>query len=299
MNPPFSGTIDRRLQAKIIDINPASNPGAQYFGEVMVLAPDDAAAANQHNNASYRPVAFTGSGSAFNMAFAAPLQGGVPAIEAWKSLDPSVVLTPIDVPGDGRLILAAKATEIGKDQWRYEYALFNFTSDRSAQSFTIPLPAGARISNSGFHDVDYHSGDGLVITTDGTDWPSTITSAAVAWSTQTFAQNANANALRWGTLYNFRFDANVPPAVDLGQAVIGTFKVPGEIAGLTVVPGTVLSCPADIAPVGGDGTVDVDDLLTVINNWGQLGVNPADITGNQVVDVDDLLAVINAWGACL
>ena len=57
-------------------------------------------------------------------------------------------------------------------------------------------------------------------------------------------------------------------------------------------------CPADIAPVSGNGTVDVDDLLAVINSWGDQGANPADLSGNGVVDVDDLLAVINAWGAC-
>jgi hypothetical protein len=54
-------------------------------------------------------------------------------------------------------------------------------------------------------------------------------------------------------------------------------------------------CPADVT---GNGTVNVDDLLLVINNWGQTGSNPADVTGNGVVNIDDLLAVINAWGAC-
>jgi YVTN family beta-propeller protein len=58
-------------------------------------------------------------------------------------------------------------------------------------------------------------------------------------------------------------------------------------------------CAPDIAPTGGNGTVDVDDLLLVINSWGVCaGECDADITQNDVVDVDDLLAVINAWGAC-
>jgi hypothetical protein len=56
-------------------------------------------------------------------------------------------------------------------------------------------------------------------------------------------------------------------------------------------------CPSDIAPRGGNGNVDVDDLLLVINSWNQSS-GPADITGNGIVDVDDLLAVINAWGEC-
>jgi hypothetical protein len=52
------------------------------------------------------------------------------------------------------------------------------------------------------------------------------------------------------------------------------------------------SCPADVT---GNGMVDIDDLLAVINGWGG-GAGPADVTGNGVVDIDDLLAVINSWG---
>ena len=65
------------------------------------------------------------------------------------------------------------------------------------------------------------------------------------------------------------------------------------------------SCIADIAPPGGNGLVNVDDLLLIINSWGTcVGNCPADIAppgpphGNGVVNVDDLLAIINAWGPC-
>ena len=66
-------------------------------------------------------------------------------------------------------------------------------------------------------------------------------------------------------------------------------------------------CIADIAPPGrppGNGVVNVDDLLLVINSWGSCADPnncPADIApsgGNDLVNVDDLLAVINAWGPC-
>jgi hypothetical protein len=36
------------------------------------------------------------------------------------------------------------------------------------------------------------------------------------------AQNPNANAIRWGTLYNIRFDSNSPPLTARGT--IGFFK---------------------------------------------------------------------------
>jgi uncharacterized membrane protein len=52
-----------------------------------------------------------------------------------------------------------------------------------------------------------------------------------------------------------------------------------------------------------DGKVNVDDLLTVINNWGDCSAPPTVCPGDSspgpfgdgVVDVDDLLMVINNW----
>ena len=64
-------------------------------------------------------------------------------------------------------------------------------------------------------------------------------------------------------------------------------------------------CPADISPVGGDGQVNVSDLLLLINAWGACPAPPAtcaaDIAppgGDGAVNVADLLTLINAWGAC-
>ena len=58
-------------------------------------------------------------------------------------------------------------------------------------------------------------------------------------------------------------------------------------------------CSADIDNSGG---VNVDDLLAVINTWGDCSGCSTDIapspSGNGVVNVDDLLAVINGWGPC-
>ena len=51
--------------------------------------------------------------------------------------------------------------------------------------------------------------------------------------------------------------------------------------------------PADI---NASGSVDVDDLLEVINGWGTCpGPCPDDTNASGVVDVDDLLEVINNW----
>jgi hypothetical protein len=48
----------------------------------------------------------------------------------------------------------------------------------------------------------------------------------------------------------------------------------------------------------GNGIVDVDDLLAVINDWGACDKGEpclGDVTEDGVVDVDDLLTVINNW----
>jgi hypothetical protein len=71
-------------------------------------------------------------------------------------------------------------------------------------------------------------------------------------------------------------------------------------------PPATPACVADIAPApAGDDTVDVNDLLAVIADWGpcpEQGCCPADIApqlgGDSEVNVDDLLAVIGAWGPC-
>jgi hypothetical protein len=73
--------------------------------------------------------------------------------------------------------------------------------------------------------------------------------------------------------------------------------------------GDACDCIADCAPAGGgDGIVNVDDLLLIIGTWGACpatGPCPGDIVpaspsgvGNAVVNVDDLLAVITGWGVC-
>jgi hypothetical protein len=54
-------------------------------------------------------------------------------------------------------------------------------------------------------------------------------------------------------------------------------------------------CPGDL---DGSGSVNIDDLLGIINAWGPCAGCVADITGNGQVDIDDLLAVINGWGTC-
>ena len=71
------------------------------------------------------------------------------------------------------------------------------------------------------------------------------------WTTQTFAANIHANAIRWGTLYNFRFDADVPP--QNGSITLGMFKTgsPASVNVAAQVPGPSKKgkCQADIVRI--------------------------------------------------
>lgn len=245
--------IYKRLQVHNTDLDPASNAGALYFLEAQYITHDDAAAGHQTNNASYRRV--TVGSSPFNLTLQDTAQQQKAGIQAWKANDAAVTETQISAP-EGRFILAAEATALGGGVYHYEYAVQNLTNQRAGQSFSVPLPAGAVVTNVGFHDVDYHSSVAAELY-DGTDWTPTVSAGSVSWATQTYATNQNANALRWGTLYNFRFDANVAP--DTGNVTIGLFRPgsPTTVTAATVVPGPCAGTPAEVGDgltVGKSGT---------------------------------------------
>lgn len=229
--------IYKRLQVHHTDLDPAQNAGARYFVEGHYISAADAAAGLDDNNASYREV--TVGAAPYAVVFAGDTQREKPAILAWQDVDPAVTVTHADVAGDGRLTLAARATDLGGGQWRYEYALYNMSSHRSARAFTVPVPVGGAVQNTGFSDVDYHSGEPY----DGTDWTPAAGSGTgtVSWSTSLFAVNENANALRWGTLYNFWFDADSAPVP--ASAEIGLFRPgsPASVSVSTVVPAGIFS----------------------------------------------------------
>src|SRR5947199_7512205 len=65
---------------------------------------------------------------------------------------------------------------------------------------------------------------------DYSNTPCTVTHVvnSITWNSETFAQNQNANAIRWGTLYNFRFDADQPPQA--ANATVGFFKTGSSMA---------------------------------------------------------------------
>jgi len=87
-----------------------------------------------------------------------------------------------------------------------------------------------------------------------------------------------------------------------GAAITGSL----EPATVFALPDPCPPCPWDCAPApNGNGIVNIDDLLAVINAFGGPG-GPCDNApengngtfGNGIVNIDDLLGVINNFGPC-
>ena len=264
---PFT-TIDqtgddvyKRLQVHNDDLDPSLNPGAVYFVEAQYIAADDAAAGNGDNNASYREVVVTGSNGVYDIAVIGGTVRERPAVYGWKEHDPSIKITTFKVPGDGLFTVVSHVTDLGDGFFRYEYSVHNLDSNRAGGSFRVPIPEGTTVTNIGFHDVAYHSGEPY----DGTDWVGSVVTEAsgssVLWSTEPHGVDPNANALRWGTLYNFRFEADVPALIT--EVTVGLFipGIPDETTGLALAPSP---CNSDgICQPGEDCSNCADCLLQV------------------------------------
>lgn len=290
-SPP---TVGRRLQVHLEDILPSLNPGAIYFVEGQYVTSDDAAAGNQNNNASYRRVTIAGSigNLVFGLAGATARQQA--AIRVWKEHDSAVVETDVQIPGEGLILLAARATDLGDGLWNYEYAVQNLNSDRAIGSLSLPIDPVATVQNLGFHDVDYHSGEPYELTA----WSASAANGRVGWSTRPYSLNPDANALRWGTLYNFRFQADRPPVPTTVR--FGLFK-PGPLTfveAATIGPahpppdcdGNGIDDPCDLGCGVAGGVCDVPGCGTSVDQDGNAVPDQCDpdCNANDVPDALDI-----------
>jgi len=260
---------------------------ALFFLEAQVVTPDEESTLTRTNNVSYKSVGFyddddpetppiahctsrkcsglycnglgncigarscTGAGCPciHDLILESGGECQTPAIYAWGGLASGVEYDVIDVPNDGRLILAAKATDKGAFGWDYEYVLYNQNSDRAVGSFELTFSGTGgqviRCHKIGFHGVKYHSGE----IWDATNWTASsctvnVPMTTLKWETLPFAHgaNANANALRWGTLYNFRYRSTSGPHSGGITATIGLFKPPAAECIDTGCSGDCPSC---------------------------------------------------------
>jgi len=267
--PPTNGSstgdgIYKRVQIKISDIDPAQDgDNSQFFVEGQYVSPDDAAAGNSDNNSSYREMSVSGSGSSWNFSYVGSTVREQQAMYAWAANDPEVQVYPVRVHNEGLVLLGSKVTDLGGGLYDYEFAIQNFTSDRSIGSVIVPITEGAQVSNIGFHDVDYHSGSPI----DGTDWTGSVGGGYVIWECpEEYDDNIWANAIRWGTLYNFRFRANVTPNFELMD--LGIFKPPSGDSTSMVAQGRAYLPTGDVQFVdcNDNGVADDEDISNGTSN---------------------------------
>ncbi len=242
-----------RILTEINDLIPNLNTGATYFAEAQYVTPHEyvwcqanPGQCNMNNNVSYRQYTVSGS-NPFNFATAGATVRVKAAIVAWTG---STQVTINPAPGvDGIATVAYKVTNPSSGVWHYEYAIYNQNLDRAIQSFSVPIGGGIVLSNVGFHAPPQHPGsamDGTVGNAgfSSTPWTNALGFGAMTWSTEPFAINPNANAIRWGTMYNFRFDSNRPP--ENANATVRFFKEGNPINVKVQVP----SCEAPFRCVG-------------------------------------------------
>ncbi|MBX3281702.1 MAG: carboxypeptidase regulatory-like domain-containing protein [Acidobacteria bacterium] len=237
-----------RILVEMNDLNTSMNAGATYYAEGQYITPHEYAwcqthpgQCNMYNNVSYRQYSVNGTSSPFSFSPVASTVRTKPAIMAWTGA------TMVDIQPaagtDGVGTVAYKVTNVSPGVWHYEYAIYNQNMDRGIQSFSVPVSSGD-ITNIGFHAPPQHPGwanDGTLANAGFSSQPWAVDQSGgnLTWSSETFAQNVNANAIRWGTTYNFRFDSTHAPVT--ATATIGFYKT-GE-------PITVnVQAPASVAP---------------------------------------------------
>lgn len=209
---PYSGEfngdpVSHRLEVNDADLNVS---GAQFYYEAYYIVDNDY---DKYNNIGYRRANVNWTGSQWSFSDATALVRA-PALTVW---DPNAQIATPRTEGDvwvGRRVL-----NLGSGIYRYLYAVYVHDLDRQIREFKVPILAGANVSNIRFRDVDGNAAN---------DWQSSYSNGVIRWWTETHQQNPDANSLKYSSIYNFEFDADVPPAANAGPVSLGQFK-PGTV----------------------------------------------------------------------
>src|SRR5438270_1182070 len=231
-----------RILVDVNDLNTSLNVGATYFAEAEYIVPHEGTwcqshptECNMYNNASYRQCSVIGINQPFSFNFVGNTVREQPAIMAWTGA--AVNEGEPDPGNDGIFFVGYKVTGPNAGVYHYEYAIYNQNLDRAIQSFEVvyPLFPPIVLDNVGFNAPPQHPGwanDGtlnnLGYSSDPWAFTQNFVQNSATWNCETIVQNQNANAIRFATLYNFRFDSTAPPADS--TANIGFFKTGSPIS---------------------------------------------------------------------
>lgn len=193
----------------------------QFFLESIYISGDDSKAGHAANNASYRiftPQRTTaGSWYFINQS---PMKLGVPAITEWRGELSTIQEVTLDEVGGAKssVYVGSKVIEEAGGQFRYEYVIFNLNSDAAIGMLKLPIGAEQIKIDSNGYSAPKANGE----IWSETKWEFGARDRAVSWRTENADVNPRANAIRWGTAYNFWFRSSKAPR--RGEATIGRFK---------------------------------------------------------------------------
>lgn len=263
--------IFKRLQVHEGDL---TTPGSSYYASAQIVSKDESPTGT--NSLSWRPVTVAPN---FGLTFSGQTRRMQPAIFAWAEAHPQVTLNHVDLPDDGRFWVGALVTDNNDGTWTYEYAVENVNAHRAAKGFFVPMGDGV-VSVIGFHDVEYHSGESYSTT----DWASDINEGHVRWNAVVDSiDEANTNALRWGTLYNFRFISTSPPTA-------GNVRIEPFLDGVLDVVDVVSLIPSNapcMADFNGDGDVNFFDVQEFLAAFSA-NDPAADFNGDELINFFDV-----------
>jgi hypothetical protein len=286
--------IEHRLQVHDADLDPAQNEGATYYCESFYVMLDDIYVLN---SASYKEVTVSGAPGGtwyFGMSGPGSMAEESFALVSWGGSGAVLSLVAQEVPviefssPDGRCMLGSKATDLGGGQWHYEYALLNIDMDRKVGSFSVPASPSANVTNVGFHAVEHHDEEDAGYTNDA--WTAEVDSGSITWSTES-------NPIRWGTMYNFRFDTNAPPSSKRVEVTLGMFDSgdPAIVIGQSIGP----CASGPNGDMDGDGDTNGDDISRFIEavtsgSTASADLCPGDFDRNGAMDMADVAPMVSA-----
>jgi hypothetical protein len=175
-----------------------------------------------------------------------------PAIDRWVSPTapaPNTINTEI-AASEGHAKVAVKAIDLGGGTWRYVYAVENLDfaravtqppengpdprviSNKGFDTFTVPIPAGANVSATTFHNG----------TIDGSGaWTPAVGANSVTWTAP-----GSGPTLDWGSMFTFSITVNARPAITRPQTSpngngsvklhVATSGSPASYAARSIVP---------------------------------------------------------------
>lgn len=196
-------SIDHKLQVREADL---SGSTAYYYEAYYVTAGDS----DKYNNLGSRVFTPTWNGTSWAFSNQTDFQRG-PALQRWGNV--RTIALPRD---EGDVHVASRVTARTGNVYRYTYVVYNHDVDRQVNTFAIPVPDSANVTNLYFHDPDHNSGN---------EWSSVRNGGRIQWSTTT-------NPITWSNAYTFSFDCDIEPRDAMGSV---KYHRPGTIPVLTYV----------------------------------------------------------------